>query len=180
MEDGAPCAKPLYVDGRVWVRQPGELFYHHLTEDEPIQLHASLYTGYNGTLDFAPGPGLAVRMIPDTAVTVDTLPASQPPTPAAPEAAQVDLKKGTVFSRAGPARRSADQLPGPDAAGRGGRARHHVFHHDQRRPIRGRHAPRHRAIRDARSPEIGASPRARASRSAPARAAGSPWAEPGR
>jgi hypothetical protein len=101
IENGEPCAKPLYVDGHVWIRQPGQFVFHRLMEDEPIQLHAALYTGYDGTLDFAPGPGLAVRMIPGTAMTVDDLPAPQPPTPAAPESAQIDLKKGTVFSALG-------------------------------------------------------------------------------
>ena len=125
--DGVPYAKVLYLEGNVWIRPPGATF-HRLTEDEPIPAQSVIYTGFNGTLDFATGPGMAARMVPGTLLVVDQLPqvsppavsASTPVSPATSAPAQqapvsaplaatippsavsvVDVKKGTVFSALG-------------------------------------------------------------------------------
>jgi hypothetical protein len=124
--DGASYAKVLYLEGNVWIKPPGETTFHKLTEDEPIAAQSTIYTGFNGTLDFAVGPGMAVRMVPATGITVDELPRAIPgsgtyppappaaapsgiatptptptPAPASPQSAQIALKRGTVFSALG-------------------------------------------------------------------------------
>lgn len=100
---GVPYAKVLYMEGNVWIRPPGELSFHLLTDDEPIAQDSVIYTGITGVLDFATGPGMAVRMVPETLIHVTILP--QPPAPAAktssPTTAQVALRQGTVFSALG-------------------------------------------------------------------------------
>jgi len=101
---GVSYAKVLYQEGNVWIRPPGETSFHLLSDDEPIPVDSVLYTGSAGVLDFATGPGMALRMVPETRVVVDELP--QPATAAAPtathpEASQVDVSKGTVFSALG-------------------------------------------------------------------------------
>jgi len=107
--DGVSYAKVLFIEGNVWIRPPGAMTFHRLAEDEPIAVQSVIYTGFNGTLDFATGPGIAVRMVPGTLVTVDQLPQPPPPVPPvattpstpAPEASQVAVRKGTVFSALG-------------------------------------------------------------------------------
>ncbi len=127
--DGVRYARVLYLEGNVWIRPPSATF-HRLTEDEPIPGQSIIYTGFNGVLDFATGPGMAVRMIPGTLVVVDQLPQSSPPPPApkpvtaapttieppsaaktvqvlpmtsapAAEASEVTVRKGTIFSALG-------------------------------------------------------------------------------
>jgi hypothetical protein len=99
--DGVPYAKVLYLEGNVWIRPPGDTNFHQLAEDEPIANQSLIYTGYNGILDFATGPGMAVRMVPKTAVVVDELPAPAPASSTKPVTSQVDLRKGTIFSALG-------------------------------------------------------------------------------
>jgi len=102
--DGVPYAKVLYLEGNVWIRAEDETSFHALAEDEPIAAHSVIYTGANGTLDFATGPGMAVRMVPLTVVRIATLPDEgtlTKPTTTAPEATIIALKKGTVFSALG-------------------------------------------------------------------------------
>jgi hypothetical protein len=97
--NGVPYAKVLYLEGNVWIRPPGETNFHLLEQDEPIANESLIYTGYNGTLDFATGPGMAVRMVPKTAVVVNALPV--PASSTKPVVSQVDLRKGTIFSALG-------------------------------------------------------------------------------
>jgi hypothetical protein len=102
--DGVPYAKVLYLEGTVWIRPPTDTAFHLLTEDEPIALHSVISTGANGILDFATGPGMAVRMVPQTFVRVAELP--QPAslstsTSSAPETSILGVKKGMVFSALG-------------------------------------------------------------------------------
>ncbi|MCE0483304.1 MAG: FecR family protein [Methylacidiphilales bacterium] len=102
--DGVPYAKVLYLEGNVWIRPPDQTTFHRLSEDEPIPAQSVIYTGFNGILDFAPGPGMAARMVPGTLTTVQALPqpvTESAPTTAAPEAAQLLLRKGTIFSALG-------------------------------------------------------------------------------
>jgi len=99
--DGTPYAKVLYLEGNVWIRPPGDATFHQLEQDEPIANQSVIYTGFNGTLDFATGPGMAVRMVPKTALVVNTLPAPASASPTAPPISQVDLRKGTIFSALG-------------------------------------------------------------------------------
>lgn len=100
---GISYAKVLYIDGSVWIRPPDKSGFHLLTEDEPIPVQSVLATGPNATLDFATGPGMAIRMVPATALIVDELPipSSVKPSSDVPETSQVVLKKGTVFSALG-------------------------------------------------------------------------------
>ncbi len=100
---GVSYAKVLYIEGSVWIRPPNKTGFHILTEDEPIPTQSVLATGPNATLDFATGPGMAIRMIPATALVVDELPipSSVKPSSDVPETSQVVLKKGTVFSALG-------------------------------------------------------------------------------
>ena len=102
--NGTPYAKVLYMEGNVWIRPPDDTSFHLLSDDEPIADHSVIYTGVTGVLDFATGPGMAVRMVPETLVRVNELP--QPPAPAAaktssPESSQVALRQGTIFSALG-------------------------------------------------------------------------------
>jgi hypothetical protein len=99
--DGVPYARVLYLEGTVWIRPPGESDYHQLAEDEPIAGQSLIYTGADGILDFATGPGMAVRLVPRTAVVVDELPAPAPASSTKPVVSQVDLRKGTIFSALG-------------------------------------------------------------------------------
>jgi hypothetical protein len=98
--DGVPYAKVLYLEGNVWIRPPDEDEFHKLEADEPIPDQSVLYTGYNGILDFATGPGMAVRMVPKTGLVVDVLPKPNSSS-TAPATSQVDLRKGTIFSALG-------------------------------------------------------------------------------
>ncbi len=83
--DGVPYAKVLYLEGNVWIRGPDDTMFHRLAEDEPIAQNSVIYTGFNGILDFATGPGVAVRMVPLTVIRVTGLPQpatlSNPTTP---------------------------------------------------------------------------------------------------
>jgi hypothetical protein len=102
--DGVPYAKVLYLEGNVWIRAEDDTTFHLLAEDEPIALHSVVYTGANGILDFATGPGMAVRMVPETLVRVADLPQAaslSTSTASAPEATVVAVRKGTVFSALG-------------------------------------------------------------------------------
>jgi hypothetical protein len=102
--NGVPYAKVLYMEGNVWIRPSGDTTFHLLSEDEPIAADSIIYTGFTGVLDFATGPGMATRMVPQTLIRIVDLP--QPAslatsTPAAPESSAVALKKGTIFSALG-------------------------------------------------------------------------------
>ncbi|MCE0497379.1 MAG: FecR domain-containing protein [Methylacidiphilales bacterium] len=99
--DGVPYAKVLYLEGNVWIRPPGDTGFHRLEADEPIANQSVIYTGYNGTLDFATGPGMATRMVPKTALVVNALPAPAPASSTAPAVSQIDLRRGTIFSALG-------------------------------------------------------------------------------
>jgi len=102
--DGVPYAKVLYLEGNVWIRAEDDTSFHLLAEDEPIALHSVVYTGVNGILDFATGPGMAVRMVPETLVRVADLPQAaslSTSTASAPESTVVAVRKGTVFSALG-------------------------------------------------------------------------------
>jgi hypothetical protein len=102
---GVPYAKVLYLEGNVWIKSPDDSTYHKLTEDEPIPAQSQIHTGFNGTLDFATGPGMAVRMTPATGISVDSLPQPAPTattaTPAPASASQISVKRGMVFSALG-------------------------------------------------------------------------------
>lgn len=102
--DGVPYAKVLYLEGNVWIRPPDDTSFHLLADDEPIPLHSVITTGITGILDFATGPGMAVRMVPQTVLTVTTLPEAgslSTSTSGAPEATEMGLKRGTIFSALG-------------------------------------------------------------------------------
>ena len=106
--DGTPYAKVLYLEGNVWIRPPGDTSFHRLVEDEPIAAQSAIYTGWNGVVDLAVGEGMAVRLVASSFMIVDELPNAPsasptptPSTPAAPQAAKLNLKKGTVFSALG-------------------------------------------------------------------------------
>ncbi len=107
--NGVSYAEVLYLEGNVWIRPPTDTTFHRLAEDEPIAANSLIATGFNGILDFAVGPGMAVRMVPGTVLLVDQLPQPPPITPTkitpattpTPETVQVAVRKGTIFSALG-------------------------------------------------------------------------------
>jgi hypothetical protein len=102
--NGVPYAKVLYVEGNVWIRSPDDKTFHLLTADQPVALHSVIYTGVNGTLDLATGPGMAVRMVPLTLIRVAELPDASSlsnSTTAPVESTRLGLKNGTLFSALG-------------------------------------------------------------------------------
>lgn len=101
---GGVCyARVLYMDGNVWIKSPDKSGFRPLTADELIPAQSVLATGPLGTLDFATGPGMAIRVLPATAVIVDELPlpSSVKSQSDVPETTQVILKKGSIFSALG-------------------------------------------------------------------------------
>jgi len=98
--NGVSYAKVLYLEGNVWIRPPGEESFHLLTEDEPIAEWSIIHTGFNGILDFATGPGMATRMVPETSIFVRELPQPSTP-PGTPQTTRLGMKDGTIFSALG-------------------------------------------------------------------------------
>lgn len=107
--NGVPYAKVLYMEGNVWIRPPGDVKFHLLAADEPMPLHSIVYTGATGILDFATGPGMATRMVPQTLIRIAELPdapASSTSTSGTSQVSRLGLRNGTLFSALG---RSDDQ-----------------------------------------------------------------------